>query len=127
MKTRMLFWFVAGACMYVTGCAFLDSVLGANPDGSRTPGIPDMIAPFANGILPGAGVGILALTNFYAAWRGRKWRKVAESTFDAVEAGAQAVESVKDLKKRLARAHIEAGVKDYAKLIVNKYGHLGPS
>lgn len=124
MKTRDWFGFSLVLCLFMAGCAALDSALGVNPDGSRSSGFLDsVIAPLANGFIPFSGTAATALAGIYAAWRGRKWRKVAESTFDAVEAGAQAVESVKDLKKRLAGAHIEAGVKGYVTKIVNRYGH----
>ena len=111
------------AC-FMVGCAALDSALGVNPDGSRSPGFIDgVIAPLANGAIPFSGTALTALAGIYAAWRGRKWRKVAESSFDVIEAGQAAWTNLPELKAKLNAVHDRAGVLNLAKLIVKKYGH----
>ena len=113
---RLTLVFVA---TFLVSCAALDAITGTNPDGSRSPGnLLDIAAPFANGFLPGAGYVITGLGGLWAAWRGRKWRALAESTFDVIEDGGEAY---KNLKRNLNGAHSGAGVSGLATKIVRRY------
>jgi DNA-binding transcriptional LysR family regulator len=108
------------------GCAFLDWVAGVDSEGQASdPGSAPIAqaAPLADKVLPGAGGVLVALAGLWAAIRARAWKRAAISTFDAIEAAAEAGKGVAALKKELAAAHAQAGVLGLVKKVVERYGH----
>lgn len=119
-----------GLALGMGGCAevgaFLDWASGVDHGGTaQDPGSAPIsnAAPIADKLLPGAGGVLVALAGLWAAIRARAWKRAAISTFDAIEAAAEAGKGAVALKKELAAAHAEAGVLGLVKKVVEKYGH----
>lgn len=112
-------------CLFMlacSGCALVDFLLGTNQKGESKPNIVSTIVTGAlNGLFPGSGAAITAVGGLYAAWRGRKWKAAAKSTWDAVEEHGD-----KALKERISAKHRDAGVQKLAQKEVKKYKKPAP-
>lgn len=117
----------------IGGCAALDWFYGVNPDGTTKSGEhaspkppASVAAPIVDLFLPGAGALLGAVGTLWAAVRGRMWKKAAITTFDVIEAGANAGKGVMALKRDLAQAHKEAGIYGLVNKVVSKYKNPEP-
>lgn len=115
--------FVCSLFLALTGCAFLDSAFGVNPDGTVRPegGILGNVASLVNFWIPGVTGVVGAGTTLYAALRSRNWKKAFLSTADVIEKGAAAGKSVLEAKAELDVAHSQAGVKGIVEKALDKF------
>lgn len=115
--------FVCSLFLSLTGCAFLDSAFGVNPDGTVRPegGILGTVGSLVNFWIPGATAAVGAGTTLYAALRSRNWKKAFVATADVIEKGAAAGKSVLEAKAELDVAHSQAGVKGLVEKALDKF------
>jgi len=129
MTNRVLFMLglLVGVLGFLAGCGIMDTMMGFDPEtGASTGGIVGAAGTVASPWLPWAGAAAGWLTSFYAALRGRKWKRAASVTFDSLEEFLKTPEGLAlegKIKEYLASKHDAAGVYDFVKAYVERFDH----